>query len=209
MNYEEKYFTESTTKNKDAYLVYRDFLKNAGVELKDKVVLDVGCATGAFLEDIISANECYGIDISKYAIDVCRKKYPQFKNNFSQLNLDEQKFSSKKKFDMISMFDTIEHLYNYVNFKEILDVNLKKGGYLMVTTPNANSLLRFFSSKSFTGELDKTHTILFTPYTLDFLLRRMGLKRIMLFTPFSFYFKNNFLTNNVLMGGQIVAIYRK
>ena len=87
--------------------------------------------------------------------------------------------------------------------------NLKKNGYFVVTTPNANSISRFLLKNSFSGEFDKTHKILFTPYALDFFLRRIGLKKVTLITPYIFYFKNNFLTKRILLGGQIAGIYKK
>jgi len=72
----------------------------------------------------------------------------------------------------------------------------------IITTPNVNSLQRFImGNKNYTGELDKTHTTLFTSHTIDFFLRRCGLKKVSLSTPYSFYFKNNILTKNIRLGG--------
>jgi len=65
------------------------------------------------------------------------------------------------------------------------------------------------SKKIFTREIDTTHKALFTPYTLNFFFRRLGVEQIALFAPFPFYFKNNLITKNILLSSQIFAIYKK
>ncbi len=209
MKYDKSYFNEKSTKQVSLYKQYRLLLENTGIELKNKKICDVGCATGNFLEELIKDNQCYGVDISPFAISECQRKFPDIKEHFTVLNLDQEVISSKVKFDLITMFDVIEHLYNFENLQQILNINLAKNGYLVVTTPNANSVYRFISKQGFTGEMDQTHVLLFTPYTLDFFMRRIGMKKVTLFTPFSFYFKNNPITRSILLGGQVVAVYQK
>jgi hypothetical protein len=107
------------------------------------------------------------------------------------------------------MFDIIEHCYNFEFLERIMNENLNIWWYIVITTPNANSILRLSGNSKYSGELDETHRFLFTPYTLDFFLRRCGLIKIELSTPYSFYFKNNILTRNILLGWQIFWIYQK
>lgn len=209
MKYEKKYFTKTTTKSKNNYKFYLKLLESEGIILNNLQVLDIGCATGNFLENIYKNNICFGLDISKYAIYESQNKFPDFKDNFKICDLNIQEFETQGKFDLITIFDVIEHIDNYSNLKKIICNNLNKGGKILITTPNANSILRFISTTNFTGEIDPTHVNLFTPYTLDFFLRKIGLKKIKLITPFSFYFNNNILTSKILLGGQIVALYEK
>lgn len=209
MKYNKSYFNSSTTKDKSIYFHYKHYLIQAGIKLDRKYICDLGCATGEFLETIENNKNIYGVDVSRYAINKCIKKFPNIKTHFSAIDIDRNIFTFNIKFEIITMFDVIEHLSNFYNLKSIIATYLKRGGYLLVTTPNANSILRIVSKKNFTGEIDETHTQLFTPYTLDFLLRKMGMKKVALFTPFNFYFKNNTITRRLLIGGQIVAIYKK
>jgi len=209
MKYAKDYFTNTSVKGKNEYSIYINKLNLLNIPLENKLICDVGCATGEFLENVIKYNTCYGIDISAYAINQCYKKFGRTKNKFFCLDLNYNEFNEDIKFDVITMFDVIEHLNNFINLKRLIHKNLKKGGHVIVTTPNSNSLLRYISQNNFTGETDKTHVILFTPYTLDFFLRKSGLSRIYLSTPYGFYFKNNFITENLLFGGQIFAIYEK
>lgn len=207
--YNKNYFNRNSLKNKNLFKKYLKLLMKNKISMKNISLCDIGCATGEFINMMKDTNLCFGVDTSRYAITECKKRFPKIKNNFFCLDLNSSYLDINQSFDIITLFDVIEHLENFSNFKKLILEKLKNNGYLIVTTPNANSILRLILKKGFTGELDKTHTILFTPYTLDFFLRRIGLKRIALFTPFRFYMKYNFLTKNLLFGGQIYAIYKK
>jgi 2-polyprenyl-3-methyl-5-hydroxy-6-metoxy-1,4-benzoquinol methylase len=207
--YREKYFTKTSEKRQNIFLTYLEFIHNSGITTKNKIIADFGCARGAFLSLLNNESVTYGYDVSKFAIEYCKQKV-NGNSKFKEFDLNTESFTQDHKFDIITMFDVIEHLDNFLNLKNIFNKNLQSDGYLIITTPNANSLTRFINPKSlFSGEYDKTHTILFTPYTLDFFLRRSGFKKIKLFTPFAFYKTDNFITRKFLFGGQIFAIYQK
>ena len=209
MKYNKNYFNLQTTKQAKLYKKYIDFIERGDIKLNNLFICDIGCATGEFIKSIYTNNSCYGVDISSYAIKSCQKKFPQIKNNFWCLDLNKQAINKKVIFDIITLFDVIEHLDSFIYFEKIINMNLARGGYVVITTPNANSFIRPIRKKLFTGEIDVTHKMLFTPYTLDFFLRKKGLKKVKLFTPYSFFFKDNFLTQNFLFGGQIFAVYEK
>lgn len=207
--YTQNYFTNITVKSQHVNQRYIQFLADVGIYLGKKTLCDIGCADGSFLELIHENTKVYGCDISQHIIDKAKKVLPGSEKNLAVLDLNKKPLPFKTKFDMITMFDVIEHIRNHIPLEESLKTSLKKDGYFLVTTPNAQSFLRFLAPMSFTGEVDKSHTMLFTPYTLDFYLRRLGLKKVILSTPYSFYFKNNILTQNILLGGQILALYQK
>ncbi|MFA5724199.1 MAG: class I SAM-dependent methyltransferase [Candidatus Pacearchaeota archaeon] len=210
VQYQREYFNEFSEKQEKVFKKYLEFMSKRNICLKKQIIGDIGCGRGSFLKNLIPENICYGFDISEYAINECKKINPQIKNNFQFLDLNKSKINKEIKFDIITLFDVVEHLDNLSNLKAIIKNNLKNKGFLVITTPNANSFLRFLlKNKDYNGEIDKTHSVLFTPYTLDFFLRRSGLKKVTLSTPYSFYFKNNILTEKILFGGQIFAIYKK
>jgi len=207
--YDKNYFDSVSQKGIFAFKKYKRLLEKE-IVLKNLTILDLGCAQGNFIAQVSKKNKCYGIDISKYAINKCKKKFPKIRKNFEVLDLNKNALGNPNlKFDLITMFDVIEHLDNYIYLKEIIENNLKSGGFLVITTPNANSILRFWRRSIFTGEMDTTHKHLFTPYTLDFFLRRLGLKKKVIFAPFPFFFRKNFITKNFLFSSQIFAIYKK
>jgi 2-polyprenyl-3-methyl-5-hydroxy-6-metoxy-1,4-benzoquinol methylase len=207
--YAKDYFNELSTKSSNLFDFYWQVLGRAGVTLGGKKFCDIGCAEGVSLQAIVDNNTCYGIDISAHAISQCQQKYPTISDNFIQCDLNLARPDISEVFDVITMFDVLEHLDSYRFLREFLNINLRPGGYFLVTTPNSNSALRFINHEKFNGEIDPTHLALFTPYTLDFLLRRLDFQKREMLTPYSFHFKDDVLTRNILLGGQIVAIYQK
>ena len=200
----------SVEKKSEVFDIYKMFLVEVGVSLKDKNIADFGCAKGIFLQDLHETNVLHGYDISEEAINTCRKKFQKLKTLFNVLDLDQSSPAKEMKYDLVTFFDVIEHLKNFTHLKNILQYNIKSGGYVVITTPNANSFVRVLGfAKIYSGEADPTHTMLFTPYTLDFFLRRCGLKKVTLCTPYVFHFKNNATTKRILLGGQIFAVYQK
>lgn len=209
-DYNSEYFTDISLKSGGVFKKYLLFLHNLNLDIVSKKVLDVGCGKGEFFGVLNESNEMFGSDISEIALEEAKRRFPHGKFFIEDLNVEINETFRQEKYDLITMFDVIEHLYNFENLKSLLENNLNNGGHFVVTTPNANSLLRFLlGNKTYTGEYDDTHRMLFTPYTLDFFLRKSGLKKVELSTPYSFYFKSNFLTRRILFGGQILAIYKK
>lgn len=206
--YDKAYFDAASTKNFQQLRRYVDFLGSAGVKKHGLSICDIGCAEGAFISLLSKENDCYGIDISKHAIQQCKQAFPETKDNFFLCDLNKEQCTINAEFDLIAMLDVLEHLDNFAFLKNFINEKLKPGGYFLITTPNANSLLRV-RKKAFSGEIDKTHTLLFTPYTLDFWLRKAGLHKVKLVTPYSFYFKANAITSALPFGGQILALYQK
>jgi len=108
------------------------------IDKRPKRVLDIGCGDGWFgklIKDKFKA-EVHGIDISikplKYAkkrgiitkrFDLSKNKWP-YPNNY---------------FDLIVAGDVIEHLYDTENFIKECKRILKKGGEIIISTPNINS----------------------------------------------------------------------
>jgi len=168
-------------------------LINSFKQIEHLRLLDIGCANGVFI-DLVNQqqNKCYGIDIDAEAVsNYKRNQRSDNKVEVCDINAATNDFPFKNTgFDVITCFDVIEHLFNFNNLGLIIRNNLKNDGLFVITTPNANALEKLFN-KNYSGEYDKSHKILFTPYTLDFFLRRMGLKKVILFTPYIFMFTPN------------------
>jgi len=203
----EKFVISNDEKNK---AILNEYIKQLSkyIKFENKTILDIGCGAGAFIK-LLSDNsnlKTFGLDHNEDAIkDLKNNKY-----NVEKFDLDSgEQIPFNKQFDIITMFDVIEHLNSFVSFDKIIDKNLKSGGYLVITTPNSNALQRFINQSGYTGEFDPTHRILYTPYTLDFFLRRRGLVKVFNYTPYIFSFKKNIFNSNLLHGGQIFTLYKK
>jgi 2-polyprenyl-3-methyl-5-hydroxy-6-metoxy-1,4-benzoquinol methylase len=187
---------------------YINYISNF-IKLDQKKILDIGCGTGNFiktLQIIKKNNEIYALDHNEKAVRSLKES--NYNVKYFDLNCDNS-IPFNQKFDIITMFDVIEHLNSFVSFDKIIDENLSDNGFIVITTPNSNSLQRYINQSGYTGEFDPTHRILYTPYTLDFFLRRRGLTKVINYTPYIFSFKKNIFNQYFMYGGQIFTIYKK
>lgn len=109
-------------------------------------ILDVGCATGYFLE---AARDCgfdaYGVELSNYGADAARRKIGAGKVH--QGDLEDVRFNDMGdgQFDAVFMSDLIEHVRSPLAQLAAAHRQLKPGGLLIVTTPWTGTLLHSLS----------------------------------------------------------------
>lgn len=115
-------------------------------------LLDVGCAFGFLLRELSPTfNELHGFDVSEFAIEKARKTVPKAK--LKVLSLDKRLPYPDRKFDCITAVDVLEHTKNFEkNFGKIVK-KLKKGGFLIVSTPLDEWPRKYF----WFMDKDKTH----------------------------------------------------
>ncbi len=149
--FEKEYFSGKVSAYKGGYNKATALTKErAKLVLKYKkkgTLLDVGCAYGFFIEDVDKNFKCYGFDVSKYAIKKAKK------NTKAKLYVAsaDKKWSLKNNFfDIITMWDIIEHLRNPEYAIKEAKRCIKKGGYIFIQTPNK-------PIRNLIGDKDKTH----------------------------------------------------
>lgn len=101
-------------------------------------ILDVGCGDGSLLFHLKNSNpklELFGTDISKKGCQLASKQGIKVKVADSNYKIP---FESSK-FDFIIGHECIEHLWNTDKFLSECRRCLKKGGYLILATPNLTS----------------------------------------------------------------------
>ena len=141
-------------------------------------LLDVGCFTGNFLWAAREAGwEVQGTEISEEAINYARNKrgLDVYKHNF----IDGLGPFEADTYDVITLFDVIEHVSNPVANLEVLLKLLRPGGLLLLDTPNFNSPLRWVLEKKW-SIFFPWHRYYFTQGSLSHLLVAAGfeIKRI-------------------------------
>lgn len=110
---------------------------NAFVDSKKNTALDIGFGTGLnanLLKEF--ANTVYGLDPSDEAIELSKKRSPEmqvFKGNFPEYNFG-------KTYDIIILFDVLEHIENDSNAVTALEKLLNIGGVALITVPAFPSL---------------------------------------------------------------------
>jgi SAM-dependent methyltransferase len=143
------------------------------------LVLDVGCVgeetQGTLYGHPLNlhqrirevADKVVGIDIDANGLSKLPKEW-------DLVVADVENFKLPIKFDVIVAGELIEHLSNPGKFLECAARHLKKGGKLIITTPNLQSAYALKQKFIRRKELGETHVCGFTPALLRQLLERNG-----------------------------------
>jgi 2-polyprenyl-3-methyl-5-hydroxy-6-metoxy-1,4-benzoquinol methylase len=118
---------------------------------KNEKVLDLGCGWGTFC--FVFSPLCKkitGVDFSRKSIGLCQKLLAQtnYKNiNFICRDGQETKLKSGS-YDVVICADLVEHLYPDIFEKVLEECNrvLKKGGKLIIWTPNRGHILEILKN---------------------------------------------------------------
>lgn len=106
--------------------------------IRNKTVLDVGCWSGQIEQLAVKdVKEIIGIDPGKDAIDFAKKHVP--KANFMVGTIDSLPFKANI-FDTALLLEVLEHIPKDTEILGLKEINrvLKKGGFILLTTPNYN-----------------------------------------------------------------------
>ena len=136
-------------------------------------ILDVGCATGFFLELAKSRGwDVYGTDVSKFASEYAKKKSGL--RNIFYGDLKKVKFKDDM-FDVITIFDVIEHLPDPKNTLKRIYNLLRKNGLIVITTPDSGSIAAKLLGRRWEEfRRAREHTYFFSKKTLSRMLRSTG-----------------------------------
>lgn len=173
----------------EPYLVYNQVLQRLAGMIEKGRLLDVGCAYGAFLELArMRGWDVFGVDLSELACEYARRErgLDVFHGSLEQANYPDNHFS------VVTLWDVIEHLDQPLNTLREVSRILAPGGIVFVFTINQKSLVNrvghWLYRVSFGRYLkplvllyDIHHNIFFTKTTLQGLLKRAGLSRLVAF----------------------------
>ena len=136
--------------------------------LKPGKILDVGCGLGYFLSGIDETWEKFGVEISNFCADYAQEWGEIFTGKIEDLKL------CHNDFDVIVLHHVIEHVENPINL--ILEIKnlMKKGGTLVLGTPDFDSGCARLFGKNFRLLNDPTHISLFSNESMHRFLRDFG-----------------------------------
>jgi SAM-dependent methyltransferase len=105
-----------------------------------KRILDVGCGSGAFLDLAKQAGrEAYGIELNKTAAQKARAKgHDVFEDLLHDLDLTK----TGGAFDLITLFQVLEHVPNPAQIMKEAAALLNPGGYIAIAVPSAEGIYR-------------------------------------------------------------------
>jgi len=142
-------------------------------------VLDIGAGDGAFLSNAkkFFAQKTVGIEPSNAALA---------KNTDQEITLiygSFEKYAVSESFDMITCFQTIEHLNDPNTFLEKVKKHLRNNGYFVVTCHNNQSFVnKILGEKS--PIFDVEHLQIFSKNGIEQLLKKSGFE-IIVSRPYS------------------------
>ena len=97
--------------------------------------LDVGCGNGAITKQITNFfKSTHGIDTSKQGINFANQIRDIPNTNFSCESVDDL-INKNKKFQFVSSFEVIEHVYDPFHFINSLYHVTEDNGYVLISTP--------------------------------------------------------------------------
>ena len=135
-------------------------------------LLDIGCGGGFFLKTAEERGwEPHGIDIVPGFVEFARDEL-QLKN-VNCRSLEELEYK-KHFFDVIVLWDLIEHLPHPSNFLKTINQLLRPDGLLVIWTPNARNSA--WLKKNWFGYQPLQHLYFFSPGTLNQTLQSTGFR---------------------------------
>ena len=150
--------------------------------------LDIGCGNGKFIHMMNSLGwQFQGVEFNPLAVDVCREAgLKVFHGDLQAVAFEDNTF------DLVSARHVIEHVPNPENFMCEIARILKKGGRLVIQTPNSQALGRkWFGTYWYANDVPR-HLVLFHPANLHMLTERHGLRLV---TKKTFTIQKNILNS--------------
>ena len=148
---------------------YEYIISKLGLDPKKIKVLDVGCGAGYFLSVLKDNNVCYkGIEVASHLVEYCQDKGLNVSSNELSEELDGE-------YDVITIFDVLEHLSNPISTLNTIREKLKCGGHCIAFTPNIKSVGYELMGSDQNTLLPFEHLCFFNKKSLDYLSKVVGL----------------------------------
>ena len=191
--YGEGYFNG---KQPDGYTNYKgsenvlrkEFCKNVAVLRKltnyreNLRLLEVGSAFGYFLDEARQYFDCNGIEISEEAVKYAGERG----HNIYCGEINEELLKRIGSFDIVAMFDVIEHLPNPIETLSLLDKYLESGGLFLVVTGDIDSVPAKIMKRRWRLMTPPQHTCFFSKGTLTRVFRELNYDIIKKDRPWKF-----------------------
>jgi 2-polyprenyl-3-methyl-5-hydroxy-6-metoxy-1,4-benzoquinol methylase len=133
-------------------------------------LLEIGCGDGFFLEKIKSLG-CVveGVDINREAVSVCQQKGLEVE--------DKDVFKIEKSYDMVVLFEVLEHMEQLDKLIEFLVKKVvRRGGYIVIAVPNPEGYLKEIDGNLL--DMPPHHNSCWPLATFEYLSAKYGLQTL-------------------------------
>lgn len=135
-------------------------------------LLDVGCAMGFFIDEASKRGwQVEGMDVSHFAVQYVKERFGHeaYQGSLKTLDLEEGAY------DLVTMFDVIEHVPDPKGYMVEVGKLLKSGGIFELATPDVDSIPAKLTGKRWIGyKLSEEHVYYFSVNTLRQMLDFAG-----------------------------------
>ncbi|MBC8495531.1 class I SAM-dependent methyltransferase [archaeon] len=171
--YDKDYYVFSEARKHKDVAIAKEHLHKLLGHRKSGSLLDIGCGKGYFLNEAKKKGfQVQGVEISKPA-----RNFGVEKLGLQIYNGTIEDFKPNKKYDIITMYDLIEHLPNSLTSLKKVTSLLKENGLLIVETPNFDSVYRQLSPFTrFWSGYNQFHIVFFNPRSASYIMKKAGLK---------------------------------
>ena len=115
-------------------------------DIKNLKILDVGCGGGIICEPLARLGaKVTGIDFAPNNIEAAKIHSKKNKLKINYIYKDIEKSKLDEKFDIILMFEVLEHLDNWKKTISNIKENLNKKGIVIISTINRNLISKLFA----------------------------------------------------------------
>lgn len=143
-------------------------LEKTNISKEEIKLLDVGCGTGFFLDHLRDKNINYkGLELADFLVEICREK----KLNVIKGDLKDEPRAS---YNIITLYDVLEHLRDPIGMFKTLNDKLVMGGYVLAYTPNIHSLAFLLQKERQNNVYAFMHLCFFDKKSLDYLAKQTG-----------------------------------
>ena len=149
---------------------YNYTIKRLGLKNNCKV-LDLGCGFGYYLKFLKKKKiNAKGIEPALNIAKFCKEKL--------KLNVDHTPLTleNDNQYNLITLFDVIEHLKNPVDWFKIINKKIKKNGFCVAYTPNIHSLAYALMESDQNTLLPFEHLCFFNHKSFNYLAKKTGFK---------------------------------
>ena len=138
---------------------------------KNKInLLDVGCGPGYLLSYLKDNHVKYkGLELADFLVKICKDK---------KLNVEKSDLNNEPdgNYNVITLFDVLEHLADPISLFKTLNKKTKKGGFVLAYTPNIHSPSFLLMGEKQNNLYPFQHLLFFDPKSLDYLAQKSGFK---------------------------------
>jgi len=123
LNSEKAWFNQGRLK------LFNHFIKK--LSKKNLSILEIGCGMGTNVEMLSKYGYVDGVEPAEIAISNCKKRFPN--NKFFKKNIEE--LENKKKYDLICLFDVLEHIDDDLQALNTISDLLEDNGDILISVP--------------------------------------------------------------------------